>query len=218
MAVCNVQDSLFALFRHLQPEHSLHTLKVDIHVNVAANNYAGYAIFTSNYAERLFKQNTMREFRDIRSGDLSRAHITAFLTDPLRTIRKLRDGKKKGKFTLDYVGKTGKPWRELQVDVRELVQGDSVVPDYRTFRPYFSVLESFIKCLSHSKRSPANETVFLQDWLALGFVGTSGSSSTNTKTCCAYLTLSSRRSWDSMRLCRMSRLSCRSKLFARPTI
>ena len=140
--VPNVQDALFAFFGQLRSDHKLHTLQVHIDVSMSADNSQGYEIFTSNYAERMFKQNIMREFRDIQPGQISRAHLAAFLTDPIRTIRNLRDGKKKGKFTLDFTGKTGRPWRDLQPEIRALVQGNSPVPDYKVFCRYFKVLRS----------------------------------------------------------------------------
>ncbi|KAK4956731.1 hypothetical protein LTR10_006259 [Elasticomyces elasticus] len=141
-AVCDVQDALFKLFDHLRPNHKLHTLEVSINVDTANDRYSGYEMFNSNYAERMFRQNLMREFADIRPGQLSRAHITAFLTDPLRTVRNLKDGRKKGKFTLDFAGKSGRPWRDILPEIRGLVQSDEPVPDYKVFCRYWEVLRS----------------------------------------------------------------------------
>lgn len=138
--VCNVQDALFVFFSHLKDNHKLHTLKVNIDVSKAHDNSARYEIFSSNYAERMFKDNIMREFRNIAPGDISRAHLTAFLTDPLCIIRNLRNGGKKGRFTLDFTGKTGRPWRNIHGHVRTLIQSDSPVPDYKIFHEYFAVL------------------------------------------------------------------------------
>lgn len=145
--VCNVQDALFAFFNQLLPKHKLHTLNVHIDIEMTHDFFVGYELFSSNQAGRMFHQNLMREFRDIKPGDISRAHLTAFLTDPLRTIRNLQVGKKKGKFTLDFSGKSGKPWRDIQVDVRTLVQGDTPVPDYQIFCPYFKILTNFLEVL-----------------------------------------------------------------------
>ncbi|KAK5677261.1 hypothetical protein LTS10_010450 [Elasticomyces elasticus] len=140
--VCDVQDALFKFFDHLRSNHKLHTLEVSINIGTANDRYGGYGMFNSNYAERMFKQNLMREFADIRPGQLSRAHITAFLTDPLRIVRNLKDGRKKGKFTLDFAGKSGRPWRDILSEIRSLVQSDEPVPDYKVFCKYWEVLPS----------------------------------------------------------------------------
>ncbi|KAK4902909.1 hypothetical protein LTR27_000848 [Elasticomyces elasticus] len=142
--VCDVQDALFKLFEHLRSNHKLHTLEVSINIDTADDCYGGYEMFNSNYAERMFKQNLMREFADIRPGQLSRAHITAFLTDPLRTVRNPKDGRKKGKFTLDFAGKSGRLWRDILPEIRGLVQSDEPVPDYKVFCKYWEVLRCLL--------------------------------------------------------------------------
>lgn len=81
----------------------------------------------------------MREFKEVRPGEVSRAHAAAFLTDPLRMIRGVKDGNKKGKFMLDFVGKGGRPWREIQGQVRGLLQGGTAVPDYQIFCEYLAI-------------------------------------------------------------------------------
>lgn len=88
----------------------------------------------------------MREFRNVSPGDLSRGHLAAFLTDPLRTIRSLRkDGKKQPKFTLDFAGKNGRPWRDIRGEVFALMKGDSLVPNYQIFSPYYDALRAFLE-------------------------------------------------------------------------
>ncbi|KAK3632727.1 hypothetical protein LTR56_016197 [Elasticomyces elasticus] len=131
--VCDVQDALFKFFEHLRPNHKLHTLEVSINIDTANDRYGGYEMFNSNYAERMFKQNLMREFADIRPGQLSRAHITAFLTDPLQR-----------KFTLDFAGKSGRPWRDILPEIRGLVQSDEPVPDYKVFCKYWEILRTIL--------------------------------------------------------------------------
>ena len=140
VAVCDIQDALFALFSHLTPNHKLHTLEA--HIDVSTHHDYGYELFNLRYGERMFRQNVMREFRNVRPGHISRAHMAAFLTDRLRTIRNLRDGGKKGKFTLDFVGKSGRPWKDIQGQIRDLVHGDSPVLDYKVFSAYFEVLRA----------------------------------------------------------------------------
>ncbi|KAK5732327.1 hypothetical protein LTR17_010641 [Elasticomyces elasticus] len=142
--MCNVQDALFKFLEHLRPNHKLHTLEVRISVNTADDRNGDYEMYNSNHAAHMFKQNLMREFADIRPGELSRAHITAFLTDPLRTVRNLKDGRKKGKFTLDFAGKSGRPWRDILPKIRGLVQSDEPVPDYKVFCKYWEVLRPLL--------------------------------------------------------------------------
>ena len=139
-SACIVQDALFTFMSQLRSNHKLHTLNVKIDVDMPGDG--GYALFTSNYAERMFQLELMHELRHLRPGDISRAHLAAFLTDPFRCVRNLRDGKKKGKFTLKFSGCTGKSWRDIQGTVRALVQGNSPVPDYKIFCAYFAQLQT----------------------------------------------------------------------------
>ena len=117
-------------------------------------------MFTSNYAERMYSVDVMREFRDIKPGDLSRAHLTAFLTDPLRTIRGLRNGSKQGKFTLNFTGKGGRPWREIKGEVFALIKGNSSVPDYKIFSRYYEALRAlFGFTVQHRLGDPKKDRV-----------------------------------------------------------
>jgi hypothetical protein len=115
-------------------------------------------MFTSNYAERMYSVDVMREFRDIKPGDLSRAHLTAFLTDPLRTIRGLRNGSKHGKFRLDFTGKGGRPWREIKGQVFALITGSSSVADYKIFSRYYEALRAlFDFAVQHGLGDPKKD-------------------------------------------------------------
>ena len=142
ITICNVQDALFAVLGHLRPNHKLHALNVVISVETRRDDQ--WTMFSSNYAERMYSVDVMREFRDIKPGDLSRAHLTAFLTDPLRTIRGLRNGNRQGKFTLNFTGKGGRPWREIKGEVFALIKGTSSVPDYKIFSRYYDALRTLI--------------------------------------------------------------------------
>ncbi|KAK4545449.1 hypothetical protein LTR36_002799 [Oleoguttula mirabilis] len=157
-SVCDVQDAMFAYFSHIGPDHHLRTLDIHIDVSMPQDQDGTYSIFTSNYAEVLFKQNIMREFRGIRPGNLSRPHLTAFLTDPLRTIRSLHDGNKKGKLTLKYTGETGHPWKEIRTAVRELVLSDQVVPNYQIFIAYFTNLRPLLEAAEWLSRTASPAT------------------------------------------------------------
>jgi hypothetical protein len=117
-------------------------------------------MFTSNYAERMYSVDVMREFRDIKPGDLSRAHLTAFLTDPLRTIRGLRNGSKQGKLRLDFTGKGGRPWREIKGQVFALITGNSSVADYKIFSRYYEALRAlFDFAVQHGLGDPKKDRV-----------------------------------------------------------
>ena len=142
-SVCDVQDALFTFLNHLGPTHKLRTLNIRIDVSMPEDNYAGYEIFTSNYAERMFNQDIMREFRGISPGEISRPHITALLTDPLRIIRGAPKGRK-GKVNLKYTGETGNPWKGIKTAVRELVQSEGPVADYQLFGEFFKHLRPLL--------------------------------------------------------------------------
>lgn len=144
-SVCAVKDATFAFLRPITVGHRLQALEVHISVDMETDRSSGYEMFSSNYSGRAFKQNLMREFKNVQPGDISRPHLTAFLTDPLRMIRNVRDGKKSGKFTLSFDGKTGQPWWELPRDVRDLVIGNGPVVDYTIFTAYFEKLQALIE-------------------------------------------------------------------------
>lgn len=138
-ALCDVQDAMFiVLGTNLRDNHVLQSLDVRFYTPGENDGFVG--MFSLSYADRIYPQTVMREFTDVRPGDVSRAHVAAFLSDPLRTIRGVKDGKKKGKFTLDFIGKGGRPWRNIQGQVRGLIQGKSSVPNYTIFCDYFSTL------------------------------------------------------------------------------
>ncbi|KAK5126621.1 hypothetical protein LTR85_009555 [Meristemomyces frigidus] len=152
-SICDVQDATFAFLGHLGTGHHLRTLDVHIDVSMPDDDNGMYAIVTSNAAERMFQQEIMREFRGIEPGELSRPHMTAFLTDPIRTVCDLRDGKKKGKFTLKYTGETGNPWKEIKTAVRDLVLSDQPMPIYQIFAAYFVHLRALLKAMSWLART-----------------------------------------------------------------
>lgn len=141
LSICDAQDALFiALSGNLETGHLLQSL--DIRISTEHPNDFGLGMFSSNFAGRMQSQSVMREFGRVVPGDVSRAHVAAFLTDSLRTIRDIKDGKKTGKFKLDFAGKSGRPWREIEGQVRKLIQSDATaqVPDYKVFCDYFATL------------------------------------------------------------------------------
>lgn len=106
-SVIDTQDLLFAILHPFYQTHNLHSLAV--RVSIGTGNDIGWEIFSSNYAQRMHALDMAREFRKINPGDISRAHIAAFLTDPLRSIRNVKNGKKQGKVTIEFAGDSGKP-------------------------------------------------------------------------------------------------------------
>lgn len=105
---------------NLGGEHALQSLAVHIHTPFE------------------WHHSRSHELRDVRTGTFSRAHVAAFLTDPLRTVRGVENGRKRGTFTLDYVGRSAQAWRNIEGDVRKLVQSRFPVPNYELFRAYFA--------------------------------------------------------------------------------
>ncbi|KAK3723019.1 hypothetical protein LTR37_002165 [Vermiconidia calcicola] len=136
--LCDVQDTLFRFFKFLRQDHKLHTLDVRIY---ATTLDLQFDTFSFHDVDRLSKKLPPCE-RGIMPGDFSRPHLAAFLTDPLRTIRGLTKGKRRGSFTLDFIGKSGKPWQAMPVKIGHLIEGDSTVPDYRLFGRYFEALRT----------------------------------------------------------------------------
>ena len=68
--ICDVQDTLFKILKHLHEKHKLHESHVSIRID--GDQDRAYALFNINYAERMYPVDAMREFRDIAPGDLSR--------------------------------------------------------------------------------------------------------------------------------------------------
>jgi hypothetical protein len=79
---------------------------------------------------------------------LSRMHVAAFLTDPLRKIRRIAVGGKKDLVQLKLQGRTGHIWKEISDGVERLMRGDTEVKDYEVFRRYFEDIRHVIKGIS----------------------------------------------------------------------
>lgn len=149
-AVCDIQDAMFKFASLLKQGHQLEAVPVTIAIGSDPPSYNPYFEDFWDYSEDgydfwgLHRGNAMvgrmREFRDIKPGDISRAHIAAFLTDPLRMIRGVKKSPKYRAFSLDFPGKTGRPWRDLSGQVYDLILGDAMVPDFPAFTRYFEGL------------------------------------------------------------------------------
>jgi hypothetical protein len=77
-------------------------------------------------------------------------HMAAFLIDPLRKIRRLGGEGKIKQFELVFPGRTGKVWKEILVEVRDLVRGKSDVKDYELFRRYFDGIKFLITSIQRA--------------------------------------------------------------------
>lgn len=116
------------------------------------DGYSLATMFSSSYSGPLLSLETAHEFRAIEVGDISRAHIAAFLSDPLRTLRNIKNGKKQGKFSLKYPGETGTPWMEIGRRVRDMVKSpydtEERTLDYEVFSRYFLAARPLAQVLS----------------------------------------------------------------------
>ena len=150
-AVCNVQDAMFNVVSLLRDGHQLQSVRVNISIGAdqspfiwgedwAYDDWDFDDIYGFGWRGGRGMLGRMQEFRVIKPGDISRAHIAAFLTDPLRMIRRVKNGPKYSTFSLDFPGKTGKPWRELHGQVYDLIRGTTPVPNFAAFTRYFDAL------------------------------------------------------------------------------
>lgn len=117
--VCDVQDTLFTLFRHLSVKNKLRVL--DIRINLAFDFWR-------------FR------FRSLEQGvtDLPVVHFCAFLTDPLLLIRSLDQ---KCFVVVHFNNCAGAPWKKMREDVRSVAFSDKPVPNYTVFSEYFEILK-----------------------------------------------------------------------------
>ncbi|KAK3715084.1 hypothetical protein LTR37_007294 [Vermiconidia calcicola] len=114
--VCDVQDTLFTLFRHLCAKNKLRIL--DIRINLA------FEIWRPRF--RSLEQ---------RIPDL---HVVHFLTDPLLLIRNLDQ---KCFLVVHFNNCAGAPWKKMREDVRSVAFSNKPVPNYTVFSEYFEILK-----------------------------------------------------------------------------
>jgi hypothetical protein len=147
VSICAVQDMFFAFVDRIPDVHCLRSLTVSITV-VLPNDNNERSWFVSDVWQRTFLQMpTIRENKLLQPGDLSRMHMIAFLTDPLRKIRGLGGEGKIKHVDLDFPGRTGTVWKEILIVVKDLVCGNSEVKDYEVFRRYFDGARHLIKSI-----------------------------------------------------------------------
>lgn len=140
-SVCAVQDMLFAFVHRIPVDHVLRSLQITITVKMP-NDATSRNFMTADVWECPQEGlDIIHEYRFIEPGDLSRAHMIAFLTDPLKTIRNLNKGKRqKGMCTVKFHGSSGTILGDIPSKIAELVRGDAEVRDYEVFREHYAAM------------------------------------------------------------------------------
>lgn len=150
VSICATQDTLFAFVDRIPEAHCLRSLTVRITVVLPNENVERPWIVSDVWPSSFLQLPTILENKMIQPGDLSRMHMIAFLTDPLRKIRQLGGGGKIKCVGLDFSGRTGTVWKEILIVVKDLVCGESDLKDYETFRRYFDGIRHLIKSIQQA--------------------------------------------------------------------
>lgn len=143
VSVCAVQDVLFAFVDRIPPDHRLRSLSIRITIILPNDPNERQMTTADVWAGFRIKKDIIHENKYIQPGELSRMHMTAFLTDPIRKIRNLNAGERGGKFSITFPGHTG-VWKDIAITVEELVRSNAEVKDYEAFRKYFKALRPFV--------------------------------------------------------------------------
>lgn len=150
VSLCAVQDMFFAFVDRIPEVHCLRSLDVTITVVLPNDNNERSWIVSDVWPSAFLSIPTIYENKKIQPGDLSRMHMIAFLTDPLRKIRGLGGEGKIKHVDLDFSGRTGTVWKEILIVVEDLVCGNSEVKDYEVFRRYFDGARHLIKSMQNA--------------------------------------------------------------------
>jgi hypothetical protein len=145
VSICAVQDTLFAFVDRIPEDHRLRSLEVTITVVLPNDNNERSMTVSDVWPTSRLKQDIIQENKALQPGDLSRMHMAAFLTDPLRKIRGIGVGGKKEMVNLKLPGRTGRVWEEIFDRVEKLMRRDTKVKDYEVFRRYFEDIRHVIK-------------------------------------------------------------------------
>lgn len=138
---------LFAFVDRIPEVHHLRSLNVIITVVLPNDTNERTCIVSDVWPSAFLQKATIYENKTIQPGDLSRMHMVAFLTDPLRKIRGLSGGGKTKHVDLDFSGRFGAVWKETLIVVKDLVCETSDVQDYEVFRRYFDGIRHLIKSI-----------------------------------------------------------------------
>jgi hypothetical protein len=147
VSICAVQDTFFALVGRIPNNHRLRSLAVTITVVLPNDANERSWIVSDIWPASFLQKPTIYENKIIQPGDLSRMHMVAFLTDPLRKTRKLGGDGKTKHISLIFSGRTGEIWKEIAVVVKDLVCGDSDVKDYEIFPRNFDGIRYLTKSI-----------------------------------------------------------------------
>ncbi|GAB7326696.1 hypothetical protein MBLNU13_g10652t1 [Cladosporium sp. NU13] len=150
VSICAVQDMFFAFVDRIPEVHSLRSLTVSITVVLPNDTNERSWIVSDVWPSAFLHMPTIYENKMIQLGDLSRMHMIAFLTDPLRKIRGLGGEGRIKHIDLKYSGRTGVVWKEILIVVKDLVCGTSEVNDYEVFRRYFDGARHLIKSMQNA--------------------------------------------------------------------
>lgn len=142
VSTCAVQDVLFAFVDRIPEDHSLRSLEVTITVVLPNDNNERSMTVSDVWQITLLKQDIIQENKKLQPGELSRMHMSAFLTDPLRQIRGFP---RRGSVNLALPGRTGVAWKEAFDGVEKLICSDTEVKDYGIFRRHFGDIRNLIK-------------------------------------------------------------------------
>ena len=150
-SICDVQDTLFHFLGHLQPNHKLQSLKVDINIATVDHNSDRLGCSEASDLSHTVRAHLVtfpHDYNEVRPGDLSIPHIAAFLTDPIRTVRGLmKDDGRDGKFALEFDGSSSRPWSLIAPEVRTLARSAEPVPDYQVFGKYWDALRPLLQVI-----------------------------------------------------------------------
>jgi hypothetical protein len=150
VSICAVQDMFFAFVDRIPEVYSLRSLTVTITVVLPYDNNERPWFVSDVWPSSFLHMPTIIENKLLQPGDLSRMHMVAFLTDPLRKIRKLGGSGKIKRVDFDFRGYTGVVWKEILVVVKHMVCGKSDVKDYEVFRRYFDGVRHLIKSMQNT--------------------------------------------------------------------
>jgi hypothetical protein len=148
VSICAVQDTLFAFVDRIPEDHRIRSLEVTITVVLPNDNNERSMAVSDVWPTSRLKRDIIHENRDLQPGDLSRMHMAAFLTNPLRKIRRIGVGGKKELVQLELQGRTGPVWKEMFDGVEKMMRGETEVKDYEVFRRYFEDIRHVIKGIS----------------------------------------------------------------------
>ncbi|KAM0718536.1 hypothetical protein Q7P37_005606 [Cladosporium fusiforme] len=144
-SICAIQDMFFAFVQRIPEKHALRSLKVTITI-IQPNDATSRDFVTADVQPCKDGRENIHEYKATRPRNLSRAHMIAFLIDPLRTLRNVNGGRKgRDMLLMDFKGAKGKIVGEnLRSKVEDLVRGDEDVKDYEVFRGYHAAMCDFV--------------------------------------------------------------------------